>query len=77
MTFPNFMTLYIPPSPVGALCEFSETGASETIRQTCGSYTDYIASLNRTCRSGQPGRLVWTPNDATPDLVYYQVRYVE
>ena len=67
------MNKVIVSSPVGALCEYSESGASENIRQTCGSYADYITSLSRTCQPGQPGRLVWTPDDTTPDLVYYQV----
>ena len=58
---------------VGALCEYNENSAAETLRQTCGSYADYFNAFNFTCRAGEPGRLVWTPNENTPDLVYYQV----
>ena len=58
---------------VGPLCELSETGESESIRQTCKSYEEYISSLNSTCQAGEPGRLIWTPDDDTPNLVYYQV----
>ena len=43
------------------------------VRQTCNTYDAYMTSLNFTCQPGQPGRLVWTPNDSTPDVVYYQV----
>ena len=34
-----------------------------------------MSSLNFTCQPGTPGRLIWTPNDTTPDVVYYQVLY--
>ena len=60
-------------SSVGPLCEKSETGASESIRQRCESYDDYINSLTSACQTGEPGKLIWTPDDSTPDLVYYQV----
>ena len=53
---------------------------SETMRQTCDAgLTQYVNSLalsaSTLCRSnsGQPGRLVWTPDENTPDVVYYQV----
>ena len=58
---------------VGPLCEMSETEESESIRQRCEPYDAYISSLNSTCQPGQPGELIWTPDDNTPDLVYYQV----
>ena len=46
---------------------------SETLRQTCKSYNDYFSSLGFTCNPGEPAKLVWTPDNGTPDLVYYQV----
>ena len=58
---------------VGALCEYVETPASEAIRQRCEPYDDYISSLELTCMNGTHGKLIWTPNDNTPDIVYYQV----
>ena len=58
---------------VGPLCELSETGESERMRQSCGSYDDYINSLGSMCQPGDPGELIWTPDDSTPDRVYYQV----
>ena len=58
---------------VGPLCEYTENSGSEVIRQTCNTYDVYMSSLNFTCQPGQPGRLVWTPNDSTPDVMHYQV----
>ena len=46
---------------------------SETLRQTCKSYGDYFGSLEFICNQGEPAKLVWTPDNGTPDLVYYQV----
>ena len=60
---------------VGRLCELRETTASETSRQSCNDLQTYISTLETTasCNSGEPGTLVWTPDENTPDLVYYQV----
>ena len=59
---------------VGPLHEYSENTTSETLRQSCGSYSDYFKSLTISRQLGQPGRLVWRPDDNTPDTVYYQVK---
>ena len=40
------------------------------------TFQDYFATLERSCDSTgepQPGILVWTPDENTPDIVYYQV----
>ena len=40
------------------------------------TFQDYFATLERSCDSTgepQPGVLVWTPDENTPDIVYYQV----
>ncbi len=60
---------------VGDLCQLKETLASESTRESCSSLQDYIAtfSIPDTCNTGEPGVLIWSPNDTTPDLVYYQV----
>ena len=52
-----------------------ETEASETTRQNCGDLQAYIDTLetSASCNSGEPGTLVWMPDENTPDLVYYQV----
>lgn len=67
------MLKYFIHNAVGPLCEYNENSAAETVRQTCGSYSDYFNSLNFTCQRGEPGKLIWRPDDNTPDLVYYQV----
>ena len=58
---------------VGPLCEYNENSTSEALRQGCNPYDDYMNSLNFTCQPGEPGRLVWTPDENTPNLTYYQV----
>lgn len=58
---------------VGPLCEYTENSAAETLRQTCASFESYFSGLNFTCHSGPAGRLIWTPDESTPNLVYYQV----
>ena len=40
------------------------------------TFQDYFATLNLTCdgtRIADAGILVWTPDENTPDTVYYQV----
>ena len=62
---------------VGRLCELSESQEARTIREACGSFTSYEAALMETgltCASGEAGVLTWTPDENTPDVVYYQVR---
>ena len=63
---------------VGRLCELTETAASERSRQSCSEIRPYVATLllNASCNSRQPGTLVWTPDESTPDVVYYQVRWL-
>ena len=41
----------------------------------CGSFQDYLGGLNKeACRTDDPpGVFTWTPDESTPDLVYYQV----
>ena len=58
---------------VGALCRYSEVSQSEVLRQSCGPYGDYFNSLEFECRNGTHGKLLWSPDENTPDLVYYQV----
>ena len=50
-----------------------ESEAATRVRTTCGSLEEYQDELTMTCGSTSPGKLVWTPDDDTPDVVYYQV----
>ena len=61
---------------VGHYCEFEESAAARTSRETCGSLSDYLGELSTAgpmCESGEPGILTWTPDEDTPNVVYYQV----
>ena len=60
---------------VGRLCQLLETPASQNTRESCSDLQTYIDTLETpaSCNSGEPGKLVWTPDENTPDLVYYQV----
>ena len=74
MTIMQYQCIICFSHLVGPLCEYTENGMSETIRQTCDSYKDYLNSLTLSCpQQGEPGKLVWKPDDKTPDVVYYQV----
>ncbi len=38
------------------------------------TFDDYFDTLTLTCEShGHAGELTWTPDESTPDIVYYQV----
>ena len=60
---------------VGPYCEYKESGASISARENCRSFDQYLDSLlEQPCRSDDPpGVFTWTPDDSTPDTVYYQV----
>ena len=62
---------------MGELCSYIETQSSNAIRENCGNLTAYtsLLMLVGSCSNGNgnPGRLVWTPDANTPDVVYYQV----
>ena len=63
---------------VGPLCQMGESDSSFEIRSQCRDLNTYINSLEpepgSQCTGGEPGKVVWTPDDSTPDIVYYQVR---
>lgn len=63
------------PIPVGRLCMSEETTDSIRIRERCGNLTEYMSSLETTCQQGSSvGVLEWTPDENTPDEVFYQVQ---
>ena len=63
---------------VGKQCQLLETTSSTYLRESCSDLDMYINSLeySESCSTGTPGILIWTPDNDTPDLVYYQVRRV-
>ena len=62
---------------VGPLCEHQSTSSSGPVNENCEmTFQDYFNTLNLTCngaRFTEAGVLVWTPDENTPDIVYYQV----
>jgi len=64
---------------VGPLCVLMETANSEIMRQSCGPLQPYVNSLVRSssCNSGEPGQFLWSPDETTPDVVYYQVKFLK
>ena len=71
----DFQSSHVILLSVGALCEYTETTSSEALRQSCDSFDAYRNSLAFSCRNGTRGTLVWTPDENTPNLVYYQVQH--
>ncbi len=59
---------------VGKLCAAKETSDSIRIRERCGPTEMYTRSLKQDCPVRIPGVLEWTPDENTPDIVYYQVK---
>ncbi len=58
----------------GRLCSCIEGARGAAVREGCGSREDYEESLECSCdESGEPAILTWTPDENTPDTLYYQV----
>ena len=58
------------PTATGRLCEWKEDPSEPSSKFK--SFGGYQRSLTLECQEGQPGIIQWTPDDNTPDLVYYQ-----
>ncbi len=58
----------------GHHCNFIETATSNMLLQNCASEEEYTRSLQLMCdEEKEEVILEWTPDENTPDLVYYQV----
>ena len=60
----------------GRLCEHVETDQSASVAENCNSkLQEYLDTLDVRCEgnNNDAAILTWTPNDDTPDVVYYQV----
>ena len=61
------------PQAVGTFCEYIEPAGQDA--ESFTSFDDYASTLTLDCpESRSSGKLSWTPDDTTPDVVYYQVR---
>ncbi len=62
---------------VGRLCELRESAAARNARERCEDLRVYLNEISTPeCAEGEPGTITWTPNDDTPDLLYYQVKII-
>ena len=71
-------TCYITNTTVtaGRHCRHVETERSGAVATDCNSnLEDYLDTLDVTCEGeeSEAAILEWTPDDDTPDVVYYQV----
>ena len=60
----------------GRHCQHVETSSSGNVATSCSnSLEDYLNTLTVSCEGdeSEAAILTWTPDDNTPDLVYYQV----
>lgn len=65
---------------VGHFCEYIESEEAGRIRETCGSFDEYLSAVivvGVQCDLGVPGTFSWIPDDATPEVVYYQASVME
>ena len=61
----------------GRYCSHEETAGSESVALDCDStLQDYLDTLSVSCEGDESDAaiLTWTPDENTPDVVYYQVR---
>jgi len=58
---------------VGRYCEYMNVAGDRSNEFT--SFEQYMGTLTLECDDGQPGTFTWTPDENTPDTVYYQVNW--
>ena len=63
---------------VGPFCEYIQTSAASDALSNCGSFQEYLNGLSRaSCpplsSPNFEASFTWTPDDTTPDNLYYQV----
>jgi len=65
------------PDPLGAgrYCELKHKTID--VAESVGSVDEYKRTLYLDCDDGNIATFNWTPDEHTPDVVYYQVSYVE
>ena len=65
---------------VGPYCQYMETEAARTALNECGTFQEYLDGLSReNCPTtsianiSREAGFTWTPDETTPNTVYYQV----
>ena len=56
---------------VGRYCEYQNIDSDRSSEFT--SFEEYLATLRLECDEGEGGTFRWTPDENTPDTVYFQV----
>ena len=56
---------------VGRYCEYKNIDFDRS--NEFASFEEYSATLRLECDEGEAGTFTWTPDENTPDTVYYQV----
>ena len=59
------------------ICQYETTDSTFALSESGATFQDYFSTLNRTCANNSAITnaakvLVFTPNEDTPDLIYYQ-----
>ncbi|KAL3267917.1 hypothetical protein HHI36_007055 [Cryptolaemus montrouzieri] len=60
----------VQPTGTGRLCHWTQKGDVES--DEFASFGAYQRTLELKCDQGEPGVIQWTPDENTPDEVYYQ-----
>ncbi|XP_014221309.1 protein Skeletor, isoforms B/C [Trichogramma pretiosum] len=60
----------IRPTGVGRLCQWTPD-QNQPLADAFNSFGAYQRTLTLVCDSGEPGFVTWTPDENTPDTVYY------
>lgn len=66
---------------MGPLCELQSNGAATDVLSNCNSvlsaYEAALTAPDPSCGADtSTNSFTWTPDDSTPDLVYYQVCFL-
>ena len=57
---------------VGRYCEYQNIDTDRSAE--FDTFGEYVTTLELVCEDGTAGTFTWTPDENTPDTVYYQVK---
>lgn len=63
---------YPYPTAAGRYCEWARTTVDSA--DNYETFDSFFKTLELKCDKGEPAKLMWTVEEDTPDLVYYQVQ---
>ncbi len=65
------MSWFLSSGVVGRYCEYQNKDSDRS--NEFDTFDDYKSTLELVCQEGSPGSFTWTPDEYTPDVLYYQV----